>query len=52
MEMPEMPDDKAQVIWAVVIIVIAAMFKVEDSAQIVTAGLSGLFGLAVGKSLK
>lgn len=45
-------DAKTIVIWAVTIIVIVAMFKMPDSKEIVTNALSGLFGVAVGRSMK
>lgn len=46
-------DDKAIIVWAVVIIVIVALGKISDakeSSSIVNSALTGLFGLAVGRA--
>lgn len=43
-------DDKDLVIVAVTVIIMTSMFVIKD-ASIVTAGLSGLFGIAVGKKM-
>ena len=45
-------DDKIAVIICVTIIVLCAMFQLADPNIIVTNGISGLFGVAVGKALK
>ena len=47
-------DDKIQVIWAVTLLAIVAMIALQGSAaaNIVNSVVSGLFGVAVGKSLK
>ena len=47
-----MLDDKNLVIFCVTLIVVVALFKLPDPVTIVNSGLSGLFGVAVGKTLK
>ena len=44
-------DDKDLVIYAATIIAIIAMFALTDSQTIVSNVVTGLFGVAVGKSL-
>lgn len=45
-------NDKFWVIWAVTIICLVAMVKIPDAKEIVGNALTGLFGIAVGYSLK
>jgi len=44
-------DDKDLVIGAVTIIAIIAMFAISDPETIITAVVSGLFGIAVGRKI-
>ena len=48
-----MQDDKNLVILCATLIVIAAMWALQgaDAATIANSGLTGLFGVAVGKSM-
>ena len=45
-------DDKITITCCVTIIVLFAMFMLEDASNVINAALTGLFGLAVGKNLK
>jgi len=45
-------DDKVQVIWALLLIALFAMFKLPDAAMTVNSIVSGLLGVAVGKAIK
>lgn len=45
-------DDKDLVIIAVTIITVCALYVLTDPIQIVSQAITGLFGVAVGKSLK
>jgi len=47
-----MNDDKNLVILCATVIILAALFTLQDAATIVGQGLTGLFGVAVGKTLK
>lgn len=44
-------DDKTLVIGATTLICLVAIFKLPDATSVITAVLSGLFGIAVGKAL-
>lgn len=45
-------DAKTFVIFSVLLIVIVAIYKVQDPKEIITNALSGLFGVAVGRSTR
>ena len=51
MKAPIEIDDKLAVILCVTLIGIVSMFKLTDAATVVNSVVSGLFGVAVGKSL-
>ena len=44
-------DDKLWVIWCVTAIALCAMFAMDTPESIINAAISGLFGVAVGKSI-
>ena len=50
--MAELLDDKTLVIFAVLILGLFSLFFLEDPAAVVNSIVSGLFGVAVGKSVK
>jgi len=45
-------DDKDLVILATLILGVVAMFALEDASGTVNSIITGLFGIAVGKSIK
>ena len=45
-------DDKSMVIIAVLIIAVFSMFMLKSAEQVITNIVTGLFGVAVGKSLQ
>lgn len=47
----EILNDKTQVIIAVLILGVLAFFNLEDPGPVVNSIVSGLFGVAVGKSV-
>jgi len=47
----EILDDKIQVIWALLILGLFAMFAINDSTTIISNIVSGLLGIAVGRGL-
>lgn len=44
-------DDKIAVIFCVTVVLIFAMFTVEDPVGTINQGLTGLMGIAVGRAL-
>ena len=45
-------DDKTLVIVAVFLLCTMAMFLIDDPVNILTTGIAGLLGVAVGKAIK
>ena len=48
----DLNDDKNLVILCVTVILLASMFGLSDPAQIISNGVAGLFGVAVGRAVK
>lgn len=48
----DLNDDKNLVVLCVTLILLVGMFALQEPAQIVSNGIAGLFGVAVGKTLR